>query len=182
LFVSPEFTRHQKGAIDFKDLPIELWEIRRYEKGILTLEHLEPLETSTSINTISTKSPTIREVAKQVKVYYESDHLKGIPEATVELFNELKRRLLSLGDVEMTPKSLYIGFKRATTFADIHVYKSQVTVWLNVKKGELDDPKAIARDVSEVGHWGNGDYELAVKPDSDLDYVMMLAKYSYNKH
>ena len=29
--------------------------------------------------------------------------------------------------------------------------------------GKLDDPKNICRDVSKVGHWGAGDYELNVK-------------------
>jgi len=33
---------------------------------------------------------------------------------------------------------------------------------LNLKKGELDDPKNHVRDVSEIGLWGNGDYELLV--------------------
>jgi len=140
------------------------------------------LESSASIDTISTKSPTIREVARQVKVYSESDHLKGIPANIAELFDELKLRLLNLGDVEMVPRKYYIGFKRASNFVATTIYKSQITMWLNVKKGKLDDPKGIARDVSVVGHWGYGDYQLVVRPASDMDYVMMLVKQSYNKH
>jgi predicted transport protein len=27
----------------------------------------------------------------------------------------------------------------------------------------LNDPKKIARDVSNMGHWGNGDYEIKIK-------------------
>jgi RecB family endonuclease NucS len=30
MFISPSFTTYQKGAINFKDLPIELWEIKKY--------------------------------------------------------------------------------------------------------------------------------------------------------
>lgn len=30
LFISPSFTTYQKEAINFKDLPIELWEVKRY--------------------------------------------------------------------------------------------------------------------------------------------------------
>ena len=31
LFVSPAFSKYQQQAINFKDLPIELWEISKYE-------------------------------------------------------------------------------------------------------------------------------------------------------
>src|SRR5690606_32341252 len=30
IFISPSFTTYQKEAINFKDLPIELWEVKRY--------------------------------------------------------------------------------------------------------------------------------------------------------
>jgi len=30
IFISPSFTNYQQQAINFKDLPIELWEIKRY--------------------------------------------------------------------------------------------------------------------------------------------------------
>ena len=31
-----------------------------------------------------------------------------------------------------------------------------------MKKGTLDDSKKLFRDVSNIGTWGNGDYELKV--------------------
>ena len=36
-------------------------------------------------------------------------------------------------------------------------------MWLNLQKGELDDPKGICRDVSQTGHWGNGIMKLQFK-------------------
>ncbi|MFK2394924.1 hypothetical protein ACIXOK_04075 [Bacteroides fragilis] len=35
-----------------------------------------------------------------------------------------------------------------------------IRLFLNAKKGTLKDPEGITRDVSEVGHWGNGAYEV----------------------
>jgi predicted transport protein len=49
-------------------------------------------------------------------------------------------------------------------------------MWINLKKGNLDDPKKITRDVSETGHWGNGDYELLIKDTDNLEYIMSLVK------
>jgi predicted transport protein len=45
----------------------------------------------------------------------------------------------------------------------------------------LDDPKGVARDVSSIGHWGNGDYEIRVTPTTDLEYIMFLIHQSYKK-
>lgn len=45
-----------------------------------------------------------------------------------------------------------------------------------MKKGQLDDPKGLTKDVSETGHWGNGDYELIVSNTDNLEYVMSLIK------
>jgi predicted transport protein len=49
-------------------------------------------------------------------------------------------------------------------------------IWINLDKGKLDDPKQLARDVSDVGHWGNGDYELQIKDDENLEYILSLIK------
>ena len=73
-------------------------------------------------------------------------------------------------------------FRSLFFFTDVEVQKKSLKVHLNMKKGELDDPVGLARDVSAVAHWGNGDYEISVKTDTDLDYVMYLIKQSYERN
>ncbi len=51
-----------------------------------------------------------------------------------------------------------------------------------MKAGELEDPKGMARDVSNVGHWANGDYEIIIGSKDELDYIMTLVRQSYKKH
>ena len=48
-------------------------------------------------------------------------------------------------------------------------------------KGSLQDPYALTRDVSNTGHWGNGDYELHLSDADQLDHVFDLIKQSYLK-
>ena len=76
----------------------------------------------------------------------------------------------------------HIGFVSKTNFLDIHPQKKALKIWLNLRKGELDDPKSLTRDVSKIGHWGNGDYELQISDDENLDYIVGLAKQSYKKN
>jgi len=39
--------------------------------------------------------------------------------------------------------------------------------------------KKLARDVSKIGTWGNGDYLIKVENDKDFEYIMSLIKQSY---
>ena len=47
---------------------------------------------------------------------------------------------------------------------------------LSIDRSDLKDEKLIAKDVANVGHWGNGDYQIQVEDDKDLEYIMSLVK------
>lgn len=183
IFVAPSFTQYQIQSINFKDLPIELWEIRRYANETISFVQIQPLGASETIKTISKRSKTIEGVSKEVKVYTEDDHLAESSEDMKELYEKFKASLLSIGnDIKLKPTKKYIGFLSKTNFVDIHVQKKALKIWLNLIKGELNDPKGLARDVSNIGHWGNGDYELQVSDDENIDDIINLAKQSYKKN
>ena len=183
VFVSPQFTKYQKQAINFRDLPIELWEISKFANGTLLFNQLKSPETSESITKISPRSDIVQKVSREIKVYREEDHLDGLQSDLVELYQELKDSILGLGEnIEVRPRKKYIGFVAGSNFVDVHPQKSQLKLWINMPKGELDDPKDVARDVSAIGHWGNGDYEVIVKSADDIYYLMSLIKQSYAKH
>ena len=180
IFVSPQFTKYQRQAIEFKDLPIELWEVTKYKNETVLFNQLQAPKSSESISKVSQKSDIVKKVSDEVKVYTEEDHLKTTSDDVRELYDELKERIYNLGDtVEIKPYKIYIAFKSNTNFADIGIQKNQIKIWLNLRNGTLDDPKEITRDVSNVGHYGNGDYEISVKPGDDLDYLMTLIRQSY---
>lgn len=183
IFVSPSFTQYQIQSINFKDLPIELWEIKKYANETISFEQILPLGATESIKTISKGGKTIEGVSKEIKVYTEDEHLAESSDEIKEVYDKLKTDLLTISnDIKIKPTKFYIGFLSKTNFVDVHIQKKSLKIWLNLKKGELDDPKNLARDVSNIGHWGNGDYELQVSDDKDIDYIISLAKQSYRKN
>src|SRR4030066_1789664 len=97
MFVSPQFTKYQKQAINFRDLPIELWEVSKFENNTLLFNQLKSPETSESITKVSQRSDLVQKVSREIKVYTEEDHLNGLPTEMVELYQMLKERVLSLG-------------------------------------------------------------------------------------
>ena len=53
-------------------------------------------------------------------------------------------------------------------------------MYINMKKGTLEDPLNITKDISNVGHWGNGDYCLFIDKRDDIDNAVPLIKQSVN--
>jgi len=182
LFISPSFTAYQKEAINFKDLPIELWEIKRYNNKTVNYNQIQTSGSQESVKTISRKDDNIEKVTREIKVYTEEEHLEKATEETKELYERVKSSILNLDSLEIKPKKFYVAFVSSSNVVDVHVQKNGLKLWLNIQQGQLDDPKGMARDVSSVGHWGNGDYEIQIKTDEDIEYMMSLIKQSLKKN
>jgi len=83
--------------------------------------------------------------------------------------------------VDVRPQKLYVAFKKDNrNLVDIHIQNSGLKLFINVKSGKLDDPKNLARDISQIGHWGNGDYEVHASDTKDLEYILSLIKQTPN--
>ncbi len=178
VFVAPSFTDFQRQSSNFKDLPIELWEIKRFENEIIVINPIKKSQSAPSIKQVQTKKASnIGKVVNEIKVYTEEDHLAGKSEDIIELYETYKNAILNLAaDIEVFPKKLYIAFKKDKNLADIHIQQKGLKIWINMHKGDLDDPKKITNDVSRKGHWGNGDYEVSVSDTQNLEYIMSLIK------
>ena len=59
IFISPNFTTYQKEAINFKDLPIELWEVKRYNNKTISYNKIQTSGSQESIKTISRQDEAI---------------------------------------------------------------------------------------------------------------------------
>lgn len=181
IFVSPAFNNYQKEAINFKDLPFELWEVKRFTNDTMYFNLIKSSKSSESIKTIATSGSEADIVNTEVKVYTEEQHLNNSSEEIVELYDKLKDFILTLDDtIDIKAKKLEVGFMyNKKVMLDIHLQKKALKIWLNTKVGTLDDPRNIARDVSNTGHWGNGDYQIQISNDEDIEYIFSLIKQLY---
>ncbi|HHK2091560.1 TPA: DUF5655 domain-containing protein [Enterococcus faecium] len=84
--------------------------------------------------------------------------------------------------MRIKPVKLYNSFKMKRNIVDIEIQKKALKIWINLKYGELNDPENITRNVSETDHWGNGDYEIIMKDNQDIEYIASLIKESWRYH
>lgn len=181
IFVSPEFNNYQKESINFRDLPFELWEVKRFSNNTVSFNPIKASKNTESIKAIATTSEIVKAVNKEVSVVTEEDHLNNTTEELADLYNQIREYILALdGGIRVRCTKAYIGFTlNNKNLIDILPRKKSLKIWLNCKWGNIDDPKMTFRDVSNIGHWGNGDYEASISNDEDIEYIFSLIKQVY---
>lgn len=181
VFISQQFTNYQTKANNFKNNPIELIQIKKYEDNIIELDFIEKNST-TELPFNEQFNNKISNVSKQVKVYTEEEHINKTSDELKEIYYNLKDVLLSWGNIKIDPKKLYVAFKGTTNIVDIVFYRSSLKMSLNLKYGELDDLKGLAEDVRNIGKWGNGDYRIVIRDDENFEYILSLIKQSWKRN
>ncbi len=191
IFISPSFNSYQKDSINFKNIPFELYEIKRFENNtfILNKHETSSKEKIDSLSDPQTGS-VISEVSKEVTVVDEENHTSKLDKLMQEKWELLREQLLELDDLELDPKKYYINAKvnnksvaylnfRSTNIS-IEIQRGNLNTDGNKSKKffNLDDPKNLAEERSwewKSGVKGNL-YLIKFNKKTDLDYVMFLLK------
>jgi predicted transport protein len=178
VFVSTSFTDFQIEATNFKDIAIELWEVKQYSNGTVAIHELKKSKSAESIKPLAQRNKELKQVVDQIQVYTEDQHLSEVSPEIGELYEKFRNSILNLADgIELVPQKFYLAFKKdKSNIACLEFQKKRIKIWIGAKAGMLDDPKGIAIDVSSTGHYGTGDYELRIDSDADLEYIMSLIK------
>lgn len=186
-----EEKRDMEGG--FKDSPIRL------NKGLAKLDEWNEERILERANELSKKASNIwgfkeldedtlnkyrsKEETESTNNYSIENFSHFLKDEMLELFDKLKTRILNLdASVRMEYKKLYIAFKNTTNFVDIVPQKNSLRLSLNMDYDEIIDPKGLCRDIENLGRWGNGNVEIRLTEESELDDIMFLIEQSYKKH
>ena len=131
------------------------------------------------------KSNVVKQVSKEVIRYDEDYHLyksNNRPQSVVELYHKLKERVIGITEgIDLRIAKQTIGFRQNKIFTDIIIYNKGLGIVLNLKKGELRDDLQKTEDLSNKGHWGNGEYRIWINSEEELDYALSLIKQAFKK-
>ena len=126
---------------------------------------------------------TYRPTVEQPPGYTLDDHVQlaeGAPMRSV--FDEFRKEVLALDPcVSEEIMKLYVAYKAETNFVDVVPQKSRLRLSLNMHFHELHDPKGLAKDVTNLGRWGNGDVEVGLSKVEDMPYLMGLVRQAFEK-
>lgn len=184
-FVSPEFTNYQRNAINFKDLPIYLYEVRLYANNLIEFDPIKPYRTTESIGMIS-KDKTIQTVAREVKVYNEEDTLPKYP-AVKQLYIGLKEQINEVDEsIVFHPTKNYIGIQKQGNWRTIvAVNFKQDHIFMDFTRSlptDFEDPKKkvfYKKNSMEYFHQNISTYPI--KSLEDINYGVFLFKQAYKR-
>lgn len=60
--------------------------------------------------------------------------------------------------------------------------KSKLRLSLNLDFEEINDPKGLCRDITDLGRWGNGNVDVGISNITELEDFMFLIKQAFKKH
>lgn len=117
------------------------------------------------------------------KTYTIEDHKKYLQGDVLEMFQQLRTRILNLDpSVQEEFTKLYVAYKTSTNFVDVEPQKNGLKMILNLEFTDIHDPFGLARDVTGIGKWGNGDAEVRLTSLEQLEDVMALVRQSFDIH
>ena len=183
--IAESYNKFDLDTADILPINVELFRYRIYDENILYLEPENYQKVRIFTSGIVKKAKQEKEKTERLqKIYSIDDHLSGIDKQTIDLFQSLREKILSLDkNIIEEPKAKYIAYKISTNFTDIVIMQHGLKIYLNVKSGQLNDSQGLARDLTKpkmIGHWGNGDYEVKLEKENDLEAVFALIKQSYD--
>ena len=73
------------------------------------------------------------------------------------------------------------AYKPETKFDDFYPQAKRLRLSLNMLFPDLDDPKGLAKNVTGIGRWGNGDVEIAVASLDEVPYAVGLIRQSLER-
>ena len=137
------------------------------------------------------KSPTLpteeletyRPKAERPAGYTLEDHPRlGEGSPMRSLFEEFRKEVLALDPcVSEEILKRYVAYKAESNFVDVVPQKSRLRLLLHMHFYELNDPKELARDVTNIGRWGNRDVEMVLSNAEDMPYIMGLVRQAFEK-
>lgn len=120
--------------------------------------------------------------AKPGQQYGVADHAHLTTGPMRELFETLRKSILALDPcVNEEFLKLYVAYKAETNFVDVVPQAKRLLLVLNLGIDDIEDPKGLCRDISNIGRWGNGDVEIGLSTIDELPYVMGLIRQSFDR-
>jgi len=179
LFVASSFTVHQRNAINFKDLPIELREAKKYQGELYNIQQIKASDKTESVKTIS-KDDTVSKVAKEIKQYSVDDHIKKHWTDTHALYQDLQEKIFNIDDrFDESPQKYYIWYKIGNKVVSTSKpMQSKIRFSFNrIQPWDVKDPeKKLSYQKDSMKFFNKHISDMEIYSSDDIDYAMLILK------
>ena len=185
--LAPNYKKYDLHAVQVMGANLELWTYRLFENGSLYLEEILQKSTATSPSSSQSGSELTAgqkaALSRKTGSYTVESHFKTNPIPIQELARTIQQFLLRLDPaIEEVPKKFYIAYKISQNLVCMQIHKTRVLLYVKLDPKKISNaPEKLARDMTNIGHYGTGDLELSVSSQNDLDFIKPILEEAYQR-
>lgn len=186
IFIARSFTTHQQNAVNFKNMPFELWEAAQFDNDLIQYQQIKVSDSAESLEQMKNIGGETKKIAREVKKYTEED-LMGISGGVHDLYASLKEEIMQLyPNLVVNPKKVYIGYQIVGNWRNMfNISKlggGLVVHFTRSKPESFDDPKKKLRSLDRAReNYGQDIVTLAVKNETDIRYAILMIQQAYDR-
>jgi predicted transport protein len=171
--LAPSYKKYDLHAVKMMGANIELWQYKLLESGHL---YIEEVFRKSGYSSTEAKDPVYVEAGKKAAItrqngnYNIEEHVEVLDASLKETFEDIREFVRGLDDsIEEVPKKFYIAYKASQNFVCLQTAKNKLTLFLKIEPKDVKPMPANGRDVSEIGHYGTGNFELIIRSPEDFE-------------
>ena len=175
--VAHDFTKYDMHAVNQMQRNIKLVSYRRYDNGMLLLEHLNTPIVKPIMENMGNENDTKNSTQKT-----HLEKLAAISENMKNLYHSICDFIESLGDdIVSNQLKLYLAYKKVQNMVCIEIYKKQIMLFLKINPDTVKLENGFTRDMRNIGHYGTGDLQITIKNAADFERAKPLLERAYNE-
>jgi predicted transport protein len=174
--IAPNYKKYDLHAVQMMGANIELWSYRLFANDTFYLEEVFQRSVALSGQQQGVKNPVMVAAGKKAAItkanasWTFQQHIDNKPTPVRDLALAVQEFMMGLDpSMEEAPKKLYVAYRTTQNIVCMEVQKQKLLLFLKLDPKKVPGPKGLARDVSDVGHFGTGDLEVTVRTAADLE-------------
>ncbi|MDR1995643.1 DUF5655 domain-containing protein [Azonexus sp.] len=192
LCIASDFTRYDEHAVAQINRNIELIRYKLFGDDLLLFELVNGANAASTAATATVEDdpvetkPTKVPAASTLAMKTHADQMATASPELLTLFEQTRSFILAQGDdIIEKPLKLYVAFRRLKNFVCMSLVSKQdprVFLTLKLDPTTADLEKGFTRDVTNIGHWGTGDLEVALRKPADFEKAKSLIERAYQEN
>jgi predicted transport protein len=175
--IAESYNPYDIFALNEISAKLELYRYHYYENHTFTLENVKGDDEKPKLSETIVNQLSKNEVSKDNSEVSVENHINKAQPFIQELFLKLKSKIFELDEnIQQKTTSAYIGYRVSKTFAEVHIQKSRILIYL--RPLDYYDPEGKVSKVPDTHNWVLN-RRVYIDNEDNIDYVINLIEQSY---